>query len=69
MKSPGYQERTYRNFISSDNLGSFNVIVQETDLLVHAAKPFEKLTLEMVLKHRGFIEKYISEYPEFLKTL
>ncbi|MFH2045715.1 MAG: UPF0280 family protein [Pseudomonadota bacterium] len=69
MISTGYQQRTYRNLIKSDSLVSFNVISQETDLLVHAKKPLNKLTLEMVLKHRGFIEKYIRENPEFSKTL
>ncbi|MGB5158707.1 UPF0280 family protein [Desulfobacterium sp. N47] len=69
MRSIGYQERTYRNSVVSDRLVSFNVIAQETDLLVHATKPLEKVTLEMVLKHRRIIEKYISEYPGFLKTL
>ncbi|MBA3037514.1 MAG: UPF0280 family protein [Desulfobacterium sp.] len=69
MRSTGYQERTYRNIIGSNNLVSFNVIAQETDLLVHATKLLEKVALDMVLKHRWVIENYISTYPDFLKTL
>ncbi len=69
MISTGYQERTYRNLVYSNNLVSYNVIVQETDLLVHAAKPLENITLEMVLKYRRLIEEYINLYPGFLKTL
>ena len=31
-----YQKRTYRNLITAGKLTSFRVVVQETDLLVHA---------------------------------
>jgi len=64
-----YEERTYRNLTGIDDLASFNVVVQETDLHIHASEPFQDLTKELVLKHRGHIEKYIAAYPEFLKTL
>lgn len=69
MISTQYQERSYRNLSGMDNLASFNVIVQETDLLVHAPEPLQNETRESILKHRGFIEKYIDMHPEFLKTL
>ncbi|RPH51429.1 MAG: UPF0280 family protein [Desulfobacteraceae bacterium] len=69
MSSKGYEERTYRNLTGMDCMVSFNVIVQETDLQVHASRPLQKITRDLILKYRGFIEKYIAVYPEFLKTL
>ncbi len=69
MSSKGYEKRTYRNLTGIENLVPFNVIVLETDLQVYASRPLQKVTRDLVLKHRGFIEKYIALYPEFLKTL
>jgi len=69
MGHKGYEKRTYRNFAGIDDLVPFNVIVQETDLQVHASRPLQKVTRDLILKHRGLIEKYIAIYPEFLKTL
>lgn len=64
-----YKERVYRNLVHQDNLVSFRVAVKETDLFVHAAKHLEDVTMELVLKHRGYIEAYIQENQEFAKTL
>ncbi len=47
----------------------FRVAVKETDLFVHAVKPLEEITRELILKHRGVIEAYIKRYPEFVNTL
>jgi len=64
-----YQKRSYRNLTARENLVSFRVAVKETDLFVHAAKPLEEITRELILKHRGVIEAYIKRHPEFVKTL
>ncbi|MCK4467741.1 MAG: UPF0280 family protein [Desulfobacterales bacterium] len=64
-----YKERAYRNLVHQDNLVSFRVAVKETDLFVYAAKHFEELTRELVLKHRGYVEAYIEENQDFAKTL
>lgn len=64
-----YQNRTYRNFLQKKALTSFNVVVKETDLFVHALKPLEDITRELILKHRGYIEAYIKRYPEFVQAL
>jgi len=64
-----YQKRLYRNLTARENLAAFRVAVKETDLFVHAAKPLEEITRELILKHRGYIEAYIKRYPEFVKTL
>jgi len=47
------------------NLVGFRVAVKETDLFVHAVKPLEDITRELILKHRGVVEAYIKTYPEF----
>lgn len=64
-----YEERSYRNLVYQDNLVSFRVAVKETDLFVYAAKHFEEVTRELVLKHRGYVEAYILENQGFAKTL
>jgi ApbE superfamily uncharacterized protein (UPF0280 family) len=64
-----YQKRYYRNLLSSKDRVAFRVAVQETDLYVQALKPLEDITRELILTHRGYIEKYIKKHPEFLDTL
>ena len=63
------KERTYRKLIIRDDLTSFQVMVKETDLWVHAEKNLERETRELVLKYRAYIESYIERHPEFVKTL
>lgn len=67
--TPESQKRSYRNLLSSEDRVAFRVAVQETDLYVQASKPLEDITRELILKHRGYIEKYIEKHPEFLDTL
>ncbi len=69
-----YEERTYRNRISSGNLKSFGVTVQETDLWIcadplSAARTLTDQAKEQVFRVRGQIEAYIRCYPDFIKTL
>ncbi len=64
-----YQERTYRNLVHSENLRTFNVVVKETDLQVHAARKMAAETRELVLEHRGYLEAYIKAHPDFMTTL
>lgn len=64
-----YQKRDYRNLVHKEGLTSFRVVVKETDLLVHAAKPLDKITRELVLQYRGYIESYIERFPGFATTL
>ena len=63
------KERTYRNLVKKNDLFSFNVVVKETDLFIHAGKILVDKTTELVLKYRGYVENYINMYPEFEKTL
>jgi ApbE superfamily uncharacterized protein (UPF0280 family) len=64
-----HKKRAYRNMVKKNALVSFNVIVKETDLFIHAREILADKTTELVLKYRGYIESYINRYPEFEKTL
>jgi len=64
-----HKSRTYRNLVKKNDLVSFNVVVKETDLFIHAGEILADKTTELVLKYRGYIESYINRYPEFEKTL
>jgi uncharacterized protein len=62
-------ERTYRQKVQREGLHSFQVICQETDLMIQADRPLEYQAHEQVLVHRGQIEGYIQRYPDFAATL
>lgn len=64
-----HQKRTYRNLTQKENLVSFRAAVKETDLFVHATRPFEKITRDFILRHRGYIEAYIEKHQNFVTTL
>jgi ApbE superfamily uncharacterized protein (UPF0280 family) len=64
-----YQQRTYRNLVSTAKLTTFRVVVKETDLLVHAAKKLSAEAREAVLEQRGYIEAFIKTHPDFLTSL
>ncbi len=64
-----HEKRTYRNLTHADSLVSFNVIVRETDLAVLADKDLSDITRDLVLNHRGYIETYINDFPEFAKAV
>ena len=64
-----YQERTYRNRISKENLISFQIKVGETDLYISAGKDLTEIARKSVHKQRRFIEEYIKYCPQFLESL
>ena len=64
-----YQNRSYRNLTYEGDLASFRVVVKETDLFIHAAKPLKDTTRELILKYRGYIEAHIKRYPAFVETM
>jgi ApbE superfamily uncharacterized protein (UPF0280 family) len=55
--------------VNTEKLTTFQVVVKETDLLVHAARKLVAETRELVLEHRGYVEAYIKAHPDFLTTL
>ena len=66
---PMHQVRSYRNIIHSNSLLPFRVVVQETDLLVHAYTKLEQETKELVLQVRGYLEAFIKRHPAFATAL
>ncbi len=64
-----FQQRSYRNAIFNDRLVHFQMTVKETDLMISAAHPLESEARELVLTHRGYLENYIEQHPDFIKTL
>ena len=64
-----YQERTYRNRVSHNDLTSFHICVSETDLSIYSDSDLSQKALESVYIYRGFIESYIKNHPEFMTSL
>jgi ApbE superfamily uncharacterized protein (UPF0280 family) len=64
-----YEERTYRNLVKTDDLVKFEVVVNETDLLVRADKNLSTETRNSVLRFRRQLETYIAQKPEFQTSL
>ena len=64
-----YERRNYREWVKTDDLVQFEVIVKETDLLVSAERDLSRETRESVLKYRYQLETYVSMNPEFEKSL
>ena len=64
-----YQPRTYRNLIKAEKLTPFQVVVKETDLLVHAERDLAAETRELVLEHRGYVEAFSNTHPDFAAAL
>jgi len=63
------ERHTYRRLAAVAHLQSFQVTVQETDLMVQAEKDLSTLCRDEILTQRGYIEQYIKRFPEFLRTL
>jgi uncharacterized protein len=66
---PAAEKRSYRRLAMLDRLVSFQVTVQETDLMVQAENDLADLCRDEVLTQRGYIEHYIQRFPEFRTTL
>ncbi len=64
-----YEQRTYRNRVNSRTLSTFQVVVKETDLLIHAEKNLTGEARKLILEQRGYIEAYIRTHPEFSSAL
>ena len=64
-----YCQRTYRRRIEAGARTRFQVIVQETDLMIQADGHLEKEAREHVVTLRGEIEGFITDHPDFATTL
>lgn len=63
------EPRSYRNFDSGEDLKSFRVTVETSDLFVKALHPLEAQTEALILQCRSLIEQSIELRLEFLKSL
>jgi len=67
--APMYQPRTYRQWVTSEDLVSFSVMVDETDLLIRAKTDLSSYAIELIQKCRAGLEDYIKKHPLFVSTL
>jgi ApbE superfamily uncharacterized protein (UPF0280 family) len=61
----GFGERFYHHWVQTEDLGSFRVIVQETDLFILAQQDLTELATQSVIHYRTQLEEYIQRHPEF----
>lgn len=64
-----YEDRTYRSLINNDNLFSYNVIIEESDLWISSESDLSSVAYQSLLFHRHTIEKYIKYNPDFRTSL
>lgn len=64
-----YEERTYRSLINKNNLVSYAVQIQESDLFISSDICLEKEARQSLQKHRNFLESYIQKHPDFKTSL
>jgi ApbE superfamily uncharacterized protein (UPF0280 family) len=69
MSQTVYTERTYREKAIPEDLFSFRVVVNETDLWIAADRDLTGKALESIHMHRTGIENYIAVHPAFATTL
>lgn len=69
MTVPSGQSRFYRDNVDAGELKPFQVAVKETDLMVYAQTDLSRLTKQIVLRHRGYLEKYLKQHPRFAESL
>lgn len=64
-----FKERTYRKWVESEDLVSFEVKERESDLFVLAARNLERQARESLLNHRSDLERYMTGDPGFYTSL
>jgi uncharacterized protein len=65
-----YEERTYRSLINKGNyLSSYNIRIDESDLLISSDTNLADEAFESLSKHRLSLETYIKNNPDFRKSL
>ncbi len=64
-----YEPRTYRHWVKSKDLVSYNVVVGETDLYIRTSTNLRRKAAKLVLKYRDALERYIERHPSFLTSL
>ena len=63
-----YRTRSYRQLVHSA-LTPMRIAVLETDLSIYADKILDKEARDAVIAHRGYLENYIRQHPDFVRSL
>lgn len=63
-----YEPRFYRDELAAEGLVSFEVKVEETDLLISATDDVSVMAHELVVFYRALIEEFIERFPVFMKS-
>lgn len=61
--------RTYRRFMPGEPDSAFRLVVEESDLYIHAPAALFETAKESLIRHRERLKRYIEGYPAFLSTL
>jgi len=64
-----YQPRTYRHWVQDQDLVSFNVVVNETDLYIRASSNLKNSAYKSVVRYRSMLKNYIDLHPAFATSL
>ncbi|MFH1778158.1 MAG: UPF0280 family protein [Candidatus Omnitrophota bacterium] len=64
-----FQQRTYRDWVKSDDLIETQVRVKETDLLISAECDVTVKAKNSIIKYRTQIEEYVADNPRFRTIL
>jgi len=69
MKTPRYQRRFYRSWITG-RLLKRRVVIEETDILIYSDQPVERdYCMERIRSYRNQIKAYIARDERFLNSL
>ncbi|MFC2007285.1 UPF0280 family protein [Chloroflexota bacterium] len=63
------ESRTYRHWVDSKDLTTFNITIRETDLHISAASNLKSEAIRISNKYRSLLEKYIERHHAFLTSL
>ena len=61
--------RTYRNWVEDQDLTSFAVKIEESDLFIRAEKLLDSQAQECLRRQRELIQDYIQKNPDFATSL
>ncbi|VVS94925.1 uncharacterised protein family upf0280 [Desulfoluna spongiiphila] len=68
-ENPLFQNRTYRNLCTRENLTTFRATVKETDLAVSACRDLTREAVQAILDTRIPLETWIESHPDFATSL
>ena len=61
--------RTYRASVAHDDLVTYGIIIDETDLLISSSRQRARAAYESAERHRKSIQSYGAAHPSFLTSL